>query len=386
MKDALVKNVAIVGAGLGGLTCAIALRQYGIHAQIYEQAKELKAIGAGLTLFPNGLNVLQHLDPQLLDTLKATGSSTQKLTLKKSNGEIIATQPILLSEKYGQPMLNIRWSRLQEILMSFLPSDIIHINHHCKEFSQDENNVTLHFAENKTTQCDLLIGADGLHSVIRQHLIQDSLPRYAGRLSWRGILPFEHTLLPPNEAILITATEGKNFLIVDIGEGYKFWSAGMLSSEARLSETAAETKERVLTEFGNWGQPVPEIIQETPATDIIEKPIGDRPPIKTWSQGRVTLLGDAAHPMVPSLGQGANTAFEDAYELAKCLSQAVSLEEALLNYENRRIERTQIIQARSAIQGQRAYDPDSENYLRGIAEKAHMARDEFDNWLYHYPV
>jgi salicylate hydroxylase len=117
----------------------------------------------------------------------------------------------------------------------------------------------------------------------------------------------------------------------------------------------------------------------------VERPISDRLPLARWSFGRVTLLGDAAHAMVPALGQGANTAFEDAWELARFLGEQPDIEAALTSYDNSRIHRTQIIQARSAFQGSRSYEPDGETFLRGVVDRATASRREFDDWLYNYP-
>jgi salicylate hydroxylase len=139
-----------------------------------------------------------------------------------------------------------------------------------------------------------------------------------------------------------------------------------------------------LQEFAGWGEPVGAIVEATDGGSIVERPICDRPPGKGWSKGRVTLLGDAAHPVVPSLGQGANTAFEDAWELSQCLAGGTEIQAALLAYENSRTQRTQVIQARSTFQGVRAYEADSETFLRGVAEQAHASQPEFEDWLYTY--
>jgi len=383
-SGAVVENVTIIGAGLGGLATAIALRNQGINVQVYEQARELRPVGAGLTLFPNGLKSLNAIQPGIVELLKQAGSQTQKMNLKKSTGEMLVSNPVTLMEKYGQPMLNIRWSRLQEILASSLPPDIIHLNHRCISFSQTHSSVEASFDGGKTVQADFLIGADGLNSVVRQTLIGDGLPHYVGRMSWRAVIPAQHKLLPPDEVTLITSPEGKYMVLIDVSGGYIFWSAGSRSRDSLTSQTAPAAKARVLKEFAGWAEPVQEIIEATDCEQIVERPLCDRPPLASWSQGRVTLLGDAAHPMVPSLGQGANTAFEDAYKLSQSLSQASNLETALTRYENSRIQRTQVIQARSAFQGDRAVSADSERYLRGVAEQSKVSNDEFESWLYDY--
>lgn len=151
-----------------------------------------------------------------------------------------------------------------------------------------------------------------------------------------------------------------------------------------MSPTVADAKSRALKEFSGWAEPIQDIISATDAEQVVERPICDRPPLASWSQGRVTLLGDAAHAMVPASGQGANTAFEDAYRLAQCLAQSSSLEAAFECYERDRIERTQVIQARSALQGMRSVAADSETYLRGVVDLSKVSEDEFERWLYGY--
>ncbi len=145
-----------------------------------------------------------------------------------------------------------------------------------------------------------------------------------------------------------------------------------------------DAKTRVLERFAQWVEPVGEIIAATPAEDIVERPLCDRVPLQYWSKGRVTLLGDAAHPVVPSLGQGANMAFEDAYKLAECLDRASNPAAAFAAYEQSRIPRTTTIYDRSADVGRRAARPDSETIFKEMMKPAQMERDDFDAWLYSY--
>ncbi len=163
-----------------------------------------------------------------------------------------------------------------------------------------------------------------------------------------------------------------------------FWSASALSADDFVHQKSKTPKTRVLERFADWADPVGAIVEATPADKIVELPICDRPPLQTWSKGRVVLLGDAAHPVVPSLGQGANMAFEDACELAACLSTASDIETALKNYEKRRIPRTTTIYDRSATAGYRSYQPDSETTMREMMTSPQMSENEFETWLYGY--
>ncbi len=375
----VVEKVAIIGGGIGGLATAIALRKQGIDAHVYEKARELRPVGAGLALNPNGLKALEAVEPTIVEQLKQAGSILKVLSLRKNSGEIIQQTKITMMEKYGQPLLSIRWSRLQEILAAALPPEIIHLNHRCVGFTQNHKSVTVEFEDKKTVEVDLVVGADGIKSAVRQILIGDSEPRYLGRMSWRGLLKYSHELLGANEVVRMTAPP-KNVTLMDVGEGYMFFNFSMLCVDDSRSGNAADVKYRVLKEFREWVSPVPEIMEAIDAEIIVELPISDRPPLSSWSKGRVTLLGDAAHPMSPSIGQGANTAFEDGYELSEYLAKAPNLEAALGLYHGSRIERTQIIQARSAFTGRRAYEPDSEKYL----QERLRSNEEFQDWLYKY--
>ncbi|MBD3886898.1 FAD-dependent monooxygenase [Phormidium tenue FACHB-886] len=382
-------KVAVIGAGLGGLSTAIALLKQGFEVQVYERAQSLRPVGAGLTLLPNGLNSLAAVYPEVVETLKQAGSHTQMINLKKSTGEMVLSQPTRLAEQFGQPMLNIRWSRLQEILAQFLPAAILHLDHSCTGFEQSDEAVIAHFANQNSIQADLLIGTDGINSIVRQTLVGDGSPRYAGRLSWRAVVPFPSEMLSPNEATLMISPDGKkNCLLADVGEGYLYWSAGVLDQDGSLSCDPQSAKLRVSEILSGWAAPLPTIISSTPADVIVERPICDRPPSKSWSQGRVMLLGDAAHAVVPSLGQGANMAFEDACELAHCLAQASTIEAAFHAYETRRLPRTEVIYARSASDGNRAYQVDdettSETTSREVLEISQLSQEAFDNWLYGY--
>ena len=313
-------SISIIGGGIGGLAAAAALLKKGFEVQVYERAQALRPAGAGLTLFPNGLNSLAVIDPKIVETLKRDGSEVQKLTMKRANGEIIISKPIALAEKFGQSMLNITWSRLQSILAAALPSGVIHLNHRCVAIEQDKSSVKTFFENGESAGSDLLIGADGINSVIRQALVGDGPPAYAGRMSWRALIKFPHEDLIPNGSTGFTAPDGKNFMMFDMGEGCTFWSAGALMAEPARSASPSCVKNLVLDTYSGWGDLVESIVKATPAADIVERPICDRPPLRHWSRGRVTLLGDAAHPVVPTLGQGANMTFEDAYEIAEFLS------------------------------------------------------------------
>jgi salicylate hydroxylase len=325
---------------------------------------------------------LAAIEPKIVEALKQSGSEVQNLTMKRSSGEIIISKPIALTDPFGQPMLNIMWSRLQAILAAELPPGTIHLNHRCVAIEQHKDGVTARFENGETVASDLLIGADGINSAVRQSLVGDGAPAYAGRMSWRAVIKFPHVDLIPNGSTGFTGPDGKNFMLFDMGKGYTCWSAGALLAEPAPPAPPDEVKDRVLKTFSGWADLVEGIVKATPAADIVERTISDRPPLRHWSQGRVTLLGDAAHPVVPALGQGANITFEDAHEIAEFLASSPDIETALQGYEASRIPRTEAIYARSAIQGVSSYKPDSHATLAQTV--AGISEDKFQVWLYGY--
>ncbi|MDF5707148.1 MAG: NAD(P)/FAD-dependent oxidoreductase [Nostoc sp. S4] len=381
LSPAIVKKVAIIGAGPGGLATAIALKNQGIDVQVYERAQQFRPAGTGLGLAPNGLNALDAIAPGIVETLKSSGCEVNHTVLKNIQGETIRTSQTKYLEQYGQPLLTVWWYRLQQVLASRLPSEIIHLNHRCIGFHQDENGVEVYFDGQKPIHADLLIGADGVNSVIRETLFGEGQPNYIGSMCWRAVIEYRHELF--NDYQLVFVKGNKQFMyILNVGGGYTSWISRKFSPDYSLSQNADEVKSRILQELADWDKSFRAVVEATPAEQIWEGPICDRPPLTHWSQARVTLLGDAAHPMAPAMGQGANTTFEDAYELAECFSDSATLEAALNGYEQCRIERTKLIQARSAEGEMRYYDDfTSSNHTQ---ERQMTLNNDFHKWVYSY--
>ncbi|MBR8838146.1 MAG: FAD-dependent monooxygenase [Stigonema ocellatum SAG 48.90 = DSM 106950] len=379
-----IEKVAIIGAGLGGLAVAVALRKLGYDVQVYEKAQDFRPVGGGLGLLPNGLNFLAAIEPKIVETIKNSGCEVSAGLLKNTQGETIRTNPqSRFQDKYGQPLINVWWWRLQQILASKLPSESIHLNHRCIGFKQDDRSLSIHFDGGKTVSADLLIGADGINSAVREALIGDGKPRYLGSMSWRAVVKCHQELVNPSEIGFVNGNQEFMYLL-NVGDGHISWIYRKLSPEYTLSQDANEVKSRVLNQLADWGESLRSLVEATPAERILEAPICDRLPLKSWSQGRVTLLGDAAHPMAPALAQGANSTFEDAYELALCCSQASSIEQALTTYEQHRIPRTQLIQNRSALGEMRYYATDREAADKHLQEQSQMSNEEFQDWIYNH--
>ncbi|MBC6479549.1 MAG: FAD-dependent monooxygenase [Hormoscilla sp. GM7CHS1pb] len=381
----VVNKVAIVGGGIGGLATAVALRKQGIDAHVYEKARELRPVGASLGLAPNGLKSLEAVDPGIVEKLKEKGSQVSTIIAKTPTGETLQTFPVTTMAQYGQPLLMVPWFELQETLASLLPPDSIHLNHQCIGFTENSDRVTVNFEGGKTVDAELLIGADGIKSSVRQASMGEELPRYGKRMLWVAFVKYSHEMVPANTTIAITVP-GKSILLGDIGNNRLYWGIGVFSQDIFLSQSSSEVKARVLTEVAGWAPPVPEVIEATPDEAIVELPIHYRLPLSNWRKERVILLGDAVHAMGGAIGQGANTTFEDAWELSYCLSHADSLETALNNYERSRRERVHVIHARSVLAGYRIYNPQFslQDLEKNFGDFVEASADEFNEWLYSY--
>jgi len=225
-------------------------------------------------------------------------------------------------------------ARLHEVLLDAVGTGVVRTGIHVTGFAQTAEGVTAECDSGERLDTDLLIGADGLHSAVRAQLVGDGPPRYAGYTSWRGVTP-PGQVRPPDR-VTETWGHGERFGLVDIGFGEIYWFA---VANAPPGGTDRDARAELLARFGGWHDPIRVVIEATPPNRIIRTDIVDREPITSWHDGRVVLLGDAAHPMTPNLGQGAGQAIEDARSLAQCLASARSLDDALRGYEAARVAR-----------------------------------------------
>lgn len=331
-----IQRAIIVGGGIGGLCAAIALRQIGVEATVYEKAPALGNVGAGLVLWPNALRALRQLGAAEMVT--KAGSTIEHGQIRTAAGKILArSEPGELQRLYGEPTVAIHRADLHRILLSLLPADAVQLGTAGVEFEQDATGVTVRFANGQTDRADLLIGADGIHSAVRQQLFPAASLRYAGYTAWRGVVES-----PVTVTVGITSESwgrGSRFGAVPIDSRRVYWYA-TLNQPAGRNYLPAEQKKLLQQRFKGWLQPVEMLLEATPAEIILQHDIYDIAPMARWSQGRVTLLGDAAHPTTPNMGQGACMAIESAYVLARSLSAKPDLPTALAAYEQERRSRT----------------------------------------------
>lgn len=333
------RTALIIGGGVGGLCTAIALRRIGIEATVYERAEMLGDVGAGLVIAANAIRALRRLG--LADQAIAAGSLMTRTQIRTHDGQILAETDMRNYEtQFGAPSIAIHRAALHKVLLEALPEGAVRLGAACTRVEQNKNGVVAHFADGSTAQADCLIGADGVRSVVRQQLFPSVELRYSGYTAWRG------AVISQDEVALGITSEtwgrGYRFGIVRMDAERIYWFATANTKQGVVYKPA-EQKELLLQIFGGWHQPIRHLLSATPAEVILHNDIADFAPLKQWSVGRITLLGDAAHATTPNMGQGACMAIESADVLAQCLGQTDDIAAAFHTYETRRQPRTAFI-------------------------------------------
>ena len=330
----------IIGAGIGGLTTAHALLQQRHTVQVYEAAPEIREVGAGLVLGANAMRALDELG--LHTAVHAHGTPVRLLNLLDQRGRVLQradTTP--LTQAVGFDNLGIHRAALQRILLRHLPAGTVQTGTPFERLTTDGATVTAHFADGSTASADALLGADGIHSRVRRQLWPKSEPRYAGYTCWRAIVDARQLDLPAGESAEVWGDAGRRFGYVPVGNGQVYWFACLNSPQPRNPRFQAYRPADLQREFQAFPQPVPQLLALTEARQLLWNDIQDLPPLAHFAQGRVLLLGDAAHATTPNMGQGAGMAVEDAAVLARCLRAApTDIPAAFRAFEQRRRART----------------------------------------------
>ncbi len=323
----------VIGAGIGGLAAGIALARAGIDVEVFERADDLHEVGAGLSLWANAIHALEVLG--LGETIRTFSAAYDVAGIRTSSGEMV-TSPTPDLERFGALCVVMHRIELQEVLLKAFGAEHMHLGARCDRFREDAAGVTVEFADGRRARGDVLIGADGLHSRVRSQLHGRRPPRYAGYTAWRSVVPFDTTQVRASESWGF----GTRFGLVPMRGNRIYWFATENTAEGGLHP---DEKAHLLRLFRGWHDPIPALLEATPASAILRNDIYDRPVLRKWGTGRVTLLGDAAHPMTPNLGQGACQALEDAVVVAQCLQRQPDPVAALREYESRRIPRTNML-------------------------------------------
>ena len=350
---AQVRTIAIVGGGLGGLTAAIALRQRGFDVIVYEQAAELGEIGAGIQLSPNAMRVLIGLG--LDQAFEAIAFEPNRHVVRnwKSGAVVSATQMKgVFRSQYQAGYFGAHRADLHSVLQQALPMDCVRLSARCTSVTQTADGATLTFADGRTAGADIVVGADGIRSAVRESLYGADAPRFTGHIVWRGLVPtnaLPKGLIDPD----MTAWFGPNGTIVHYyvrrGELVN-WIAHFETDWREESWSVESDWHEAAEAFAGWHPTLGELFSRTER--CYKWALYDRDPLPRWTSGRVTLLGDAAHPMLPYLAQGAAQSVEDGYVLADMLAQhRHDAPAALKAYEAVRLPRTSRIQLHARERG-----------------------------------
>ena len=348
-------SIAIVGAGIGGLAAAACLRLAGMDVQIYEQAAQFTRVGAGIQMTPNAMMVLRGLglEERLREIAFEPGFG---LNRDHDTGAVSNKLPIakIMQERYGAPFLLMHRADLHMALASLIPDSILHRGKKLAGLSQDADGVTLDFSDGTDARADLVVAADGVHSLVREILLGKESPRFTGKVAYRTTFPaalLGNARVPaertkwwgPDRHIVIyyvTRAQDEIYFVTSQPE-----DASWMTSE---SWSAKGSLEELRLAFSAFHPEVQAVLDACP--DVFKWALLERDPLATWRQGRVVLLGDACHPMTPYMAQGAASALEDAVVLSRCLERVRDdgIDRALSAYEATRKPRASEIQGTSS--------------------------------------
>jgi 2-polyprenyl-6-methoxyphenol hydroxylase-like FAD-dependent oxidoreductase len=340
----------IVGAGIGGLTAAIALRQAGADPLVVERAPSLEALqlGAGLHLWTNALQALRQLG--LAEQVAAIGTPMRTQRYLDWRGRSLGTLDVEgISHRLGAPTVGVSRPQFHRVLADALDGTQVRLGAACVGFEQDRRGVTVRFDDGTEERGDVLVGADGIGSVVRRQLHGPTPPVYAGYTAWRAICDFSHPRVPVGE-MWIHWGRGARILHYHVSGQRLYWLA-LVKAPQGGSDPPGGRRRAVTERYRGWPEPIEAMLASTDESAISRADVVDRDPIGHWGTGRVTLLGDAAHPMTPNLAQGAGQAIEDGVALARALDEDADAVAALRTYEQRRAERANGLSETSRMVG-----------------------------------
>jgi salicylate hydroxylase len=348
-------RVIVIGAGIGGLAAALTLRRAGIEVRVFEQAAGLHEVGAGIQISPNATRILHRLG--LEQPLHRYGVRPRAVVIRRwDNGREITRQSLAdaCERDFGAPYYHFHRAELLEVLAAAVPDGVISLDHRCIGLSQHADCVEVRFHNGVTAAADLVVGADGIHSTVREAILGPESPRFSGHVAYRGLVPAARVADLGLELVASSWWGPDHHFVhyfVGAGARYLNWVA-VTPGEWRIeSWTARGEVTDALKEFEGWHPQLRAMIGAVDATN--RWALYDRDPLPRWTVGRVTLLGDAAHAMLPYMAQGAVQAIEDAAVLAKCLERASvhNVDAALRRYEQTRRPRASRCQEGSRSNG-----------------------------------
>lgn len=335
-------KVAILGAGVAGVATAIALKQSGFDVSIYERHEHVSTIGAGIVVWPNAAYVLEQLG--VLDEIEAVAGHPVKMRRLSHANEDLGVLDIELINRYmGYPSLSVLRGEFQNILISRLESFGVAIQYAHTVTAIESRNTSqaeVHFQNGSIISADVIVGADGrMASYARRYVHGENAPVYQGFINWIGT--FESSEKLTDEiAVMDYWGVGERFGIVPITPNKAYWAGGAASKNIG-TRNPADYKEELLSLFAEWPTPIRQIIEGTPTERINKVYVHDHDPLPVWHKHNVIVLGDAAHAALPTSGQGACQALEDAWHLANCLKEnPQNLSQVFATFTALRFEKT----------------------------------------------
>ncbi len=376
-------SIVIVGGGIGGLFVANALVAQGLRVAVYEQAPALGEVGAGVYITPNCVRQLQRvgLGPAVEKFGAKVGGDSRYF---HHDGTLIA--PVQVTDSSGwNATYGMHRADLVDMLAKALPAGAVHTGHRCTGFERHGEVARVTFENGAVAEGDVVIGADGIHSVLREHVFPASRPVFSGTVAYRGVVRSELVPQWPAASWLMWLGKGKHFLTYPLRAGTLVNFVGFVPADSEMKESwsAAGDPEALRREFMGWDPRIGSLLRQVQTT--FRSALYDRDPLPSWTRGRLTLLGDAAHAMLPHLGQGANQSIEDGMALATILTNTdrTTVLAALLAYERLRRERTAKVQSGARANGLRYDTFHGDINIRDAEIAAHA---EFRKRLYDHDV
>jgi len=376
-------SVVIVGGGIGGLFAANALIAHGLHVSIYEQAPVLGEVGAGVYVTPNAVRHLERvgLGPAVEKWGARVGPGSHYF---RHDGTPIA--PVQVADATGwNASFGMHRADVVDFLAANLPAGIVHTGHRAVGFEQNGDTARVKFANGAAAEADVVVAADGIHSELRPYVFPPSKPVFHGTISYRGLVSRERLPDWPMDRWQMWAGPSRHFLVFPVRHGTMVNYVGFVPADGDMLESwsAPGDPELLRREFEGWDPRIGSVLKQVDKT--FRWALYDREPLPTWTKGRLTLLGDAAHPMLPHLGQGANQSIEDGMALATILARvdASAVPASLLAYERLRRERVAEVQRGARQNGLRVDSASSDLRVRDAELAAHA---EFRKHLYAYDV
>jgi len=376
-------SVVIVGGGIGGLFAANALIAHGLHVSIYEQAPVLGEVGAGVYVTPNAVRHLERvgLGPAVEKWGARVGPGSHYF---RHDGTPIA--PVQVADATGwNASFGMHRADVVDFLAANLPAGIVHTGHRAVGFEQNGDTARVKFANGAAAEADVVVAADGIHSELRPYVFPPSKPVFHGTISYRGLVSRERLPDWPMDRWQMWAGPSRHFLVFPVRHGTMVNYVGFVPADGDMLESwsAPGDPELLRREFEGWDPRIGSVLKQVDKT--FRWALYDREPLPTWTKGRLTLLGDAAHPMLPHLGQGANQSIEDGMALATLLARvdASAVPASLLAYERLRRERVAEVQRGARQNGLRVDSASSDLRVRDAELAAHA---EFRKHLYAYDV